>query len=394
MNRVKRKCRAAGLILWIFILAGVLPVQASAKVRLSKTSLTLTAGDTGTLKLKGTKKKPKWSSSKKSVAQVNKSGVVTAQRKGTAVITAALGKKKYKCKVKVKAAPELVLSSKEISMKSGTSARIAVTSDTKENVIWGSTDSSLISVNSSGVVTAHHPGTAYVIAATQKTKMAAFCKVTVTTPAVSPQAEQFVRVLQKFSEDIQAERAAGNILGYSNSGSITENTFSDTLAALKSKRTCYTNCAHMVRMALRELGYLENSQTFYGLSSGEIKFSSGTRETLELHCEIIQADKSPEQLLSEENLLPGDICTWRGMQHTNVYAGNNKWYDAGHCGDGKYIKVSTLKKKWGIPAATLTSDAKKDSNLKSKVFVFNNMGPTSSINMKTRRVAYIIRIVK
>lgn len=79
-------------------------VQAASKskIKLSKSKLTLYVGNTKTLKLKGTKKKPKWSSSKKSVATVTKKGKVKAKKKGSTIITAKLGKKKYKCKVTVK----------------------------------------------------------------------------------------------------------------------------------------------------------------------------------------------------------------------------------------------------------------------------------------------------
>lgn len=79
-------------------------VQAASKskIKLSKSKLTLSVGSTKTLKLKGTKKKPKWTSSKKSVATVTKKGKVKAKKKGSTVITAKLGKKKYKCKVTVK----------------------------------------------------------------------------------------------------------------------------------------------------------------------------------------------------------------------------------------------------------------------------------------------------
>ena len=47
------------------------------------------------------KKKVTWYSSNKSVATVSKTGKVTGQKKGTAVITAKVGSKKYRCKVKV-----------------------------------------------------------------------------------------------------------------------------------------------------------------------------------------------------------------------------------------------------------------------------------------------------
>lgn len=51
------------------------------------------------LKVKGAKK-VKWSTSNKNVAAVKK-GKVKTYKKGTATITAKVGKKKYKCKVKV-----------------------------------------------------------------------------------------------------------------------------------------------------------------------------------------------------------------------------------------------------------------------------------------------------
>ena len=40
--------------------------------------------------------------SKKSVASVSSKGVVTAKKKGTAIITAKIGKKKYTCKITVR----------------------------------------------------------------------------------------------------------------------------------------------------------------------------------------------------------------------------------------------------------------------------------------------------
>ncbi len=102
MNRAKYKIILPILTL-CFILAGTLciPNRASAKIKLSKKSVTVTKGKTITLKLKGTKKKPKWSSSNKKVATVTKKGKVTGKKAGNAKITAKLGKKKYTCKVKV-----------------------------------------------------------------------------------------------------------------------------------------------------------------------------------------------------------------------------------------------------------------------------------------------------
>ena len=73
-----------------------------SKVKINKTKATLVkGGSTLKLKISGTKKKVTWKSSKPSVAKVSKKGVVTAKKKGTATITAKVGSKKLKCKVKV-----------------------------------------------------------------------------------------------------------------------------------------------------------------------------------------------------------------------------------------------------------------------------------------------------
>ena len=52
--------------------------------------------------MKNTKKKVKWSSSKKAVASVTKKGVVKAKKKGKATITIKAGSLKKTCKITVK----------------------------------------------------------------------------------------------------------------------------------------------------------------------------------------------------------------------------------------------------------------------------------------------------
>ena len=76
-------------------------VQATS-IKISNTKKTLYVGNKYTLKIKGTKKKVKWTSSNKKVATVNSKGKVTAKKKGTATITAKVSGKKYKCKITVK----------------------------------------------------------------------------------------------------------------------------------------------------------------------------------------------------------------------------------------------------------------------------------------------------
>ena len=99
--------------------------DAKAKVKLNKKKLVLTVGKKAKLKVKGTKKKVKWSSSKKKIATVTKKGVVKAKKKGTAKIVAKIGKKKYTCKVVVKAKKKAKVTSKpkavaKVTAKPGT----------------------------------------------------------------------------------------------------------------------------------------------------------------------------------------------------------------------------------------------------------------------------------
>lgn len=76
-------------------------ITQAAKVKLNKSKQTMEVGQKVKLKVKNYKKKVKWSSSKKKVAQVSKKGVVKAKTPGKTVITAKAGNKKMKCKITV-----------------------------------------------------------------------------------------------------------------------------------------------------------------------------------------------------------------------------------------------------------------------------------------------------
>ena len=103
MQKKRILCTSAALLAAISL---IMPNQGYAKAKkpvLSKKKLTMSVGESKTLKVKNTKKKVKWSSGKKSVASVSKKGRVKAKKKGTAVITAKVAKTKLKCRVTVKA---------------------------------------------------------------------------------------------------------------------------------------------------------------------------------------------------------------------------------------------------------------------------------------------------
>lgn len=75
----------------------------AATPKLSKTVISLFSGKSTTLKVSGTDKAVKWSSSDKNIASVSKKGKVTGKNAGKAIITATIGKQTLQCKVTVKA---------------------------------------------------------------------------------------------------------------------------------------------------------------------------------------------------------------------------------------------------------------------------------------------------
>ena len=83
--------------------------NSSKKIRLSKTKLTIVEGEIDDLTVYNTTGKVKWSSSDKKVATVKQyksyknRALVTANKKGTAIITAAVNGKNFRCTVKVTA---------------------------------------------------------------------------------------------------------------------------------------------------------------------------------------------------------------------------------------------------------------------------------------------------
>ena len=87
-------------VLFLGVFIRPVNVQAS-KVKLNKSTVTIYRGVSTSLKVSGSKKKVKWSSSKKSVVSVS-SGKVKGIKAGTAYIYAKVGKRTLKCKVTVK----------------------------------------------------------------------------------------------------------------------------------------------------------------------------------------------------------------------------------------------------------------------------------------------------
>ncbi len=101
---MKQKRRLFVLLLALLIIGSAVPAQA-AKIKLNKKSAKVYVGKTVNLKVKGTSKKVKWSTSDSTIATVTKKGKVKGVKVGKATITAKVGKKNLKCKVTVSKKP-------------------------------------------------------------------------------------------------------------------------------------------------------------------------------------------------------------------------------------------------------------------------------------------------
>lgn len=144
-----------------------------AAVKLNAKTVKLVKGQKKTLKVTGAQKEPRWSSNKKSVAAVSASGVVTARKKGTAVITAKVGSKKYTCKVTVEA-PKLNKTSVTLNAKKTYQLKLTGTTQKPK---WTSSNKAVAAVSNNGKVTGKSAGTATITATVGGVKFN--CKVTV-----------------------------------------------------------------------------------------------------------------------------------------------------------------------------------------------------------------------
>ena len=130
------------------------------------------------LKVKGTSKKPKWSSANTNVAKVSGNGKVTAVGRGNTVITAKVGKKKLTCSIEVYV-PSLTLDKSSLEMYVGEQCTLNAKIDPPESKVeWKSDNTDVVTV-ADGVVTAKSRGEAIVSVKNAKYGFTEKCSVNV-----------------------------------------------------------------------------------------------------------------------------------------------------------------------------------------------------------------------
>lgn len=196
----KKPKRLVALLLSLLLVISMIPatgltVEAAAKPKLAKKSVSIVVGGKAKIKVKNAPKKDKitYKSSKKNVATVSKKGMVKGIKSGTTKITVSIKKKskttKLTYKVTVKK-PKLSMS--KLSLVTGRTAKLSVKNKPKKaKYTWKSGNPRIATVNKTGKVTAKARGTAVIKAKvkTAKKTYSLSCKVTVKAKPNNPETQ-------------------------------------------------------------------------------------------------------------------------------------------------------------------------------------------------------------
>ncbi|MCM1113726.1 MAG: Ig-like domain-containing protein [Muribaculum sp.] len=149
---------------------------------INKTSLKAYQGYTGSITATPRPKAPvSWQSSDPSVASVDQNGTVTGVKTGTVTITATAHGISKTCKVTVQK-PTFRISRTSLTVYRGGTGSIAATPQPQVKVLWSSSNTSVATVDSDGVVTGVKAGNATVTATAHGKSLT--CRVTVKDPSL------------------------------------------------------------------------------------------------------------------------------------------------------------------------------------------------------------------
>ncbi|WP_167956669.1 Ig-like domain-containing protein [Anaerosporobacter faecicola] len=129
-------------------------------MHLNKENLVLESGETDRLRVYAINKRVSYHTSDFKVAYVNLNGKVFAKKTGIAYITAKVGKKTFRCKVRV-----IALSKKKLTMEEGESFQLRIYGDGLfHKARWSSDNTSIVSVSKNGKLVAKKKGRVNIIA--------------------------------------------------------------------------------------------------------------------------------------------------------------------------------------------------------------------------------------
>lgn len=99
----------------------------------------------------------------------------------------------------------------------------------------------------------------------------------------------------------------------------------------RDKKLFMTNCMGAVAFALKDIGIPASALQWYGQKGGIRWLTDNARKEAEKYFDIFEIKtKTVNQCIKDGTIVFGDIITYMGMNHTNIYLGNGTSYDAGH----------------------------------------------------------------
>lgn len=297
------------------------------KMTLSKSSATLKVGKT--LKLscnvetaKATYKATEWKTSDKSIATVNSSGVVTAKYPGKVTISAvALDGKKTSCTVTVTADLKGVELPNSVTLNIGKEKTLNVTYTpsyaTNKKVTWHSSDTSVVTVSSSGKLKAVGKGTATI---TVKSKDGGFtdtCKVTVVKPVTSVSVSKETCTLTmgkkesvKLTANIKPSDATLKTVTWSTSNKKIATVSKSGIVSAVGPGTVYITvtttdggytavCKVTVKQPLKSIKFENSKETFYVGKQAKLKLVFNPSNASNKNCTWKSSDKNIATVDSE-----------------------------------------------------------------------------------------------
>lgn len=163
-------------------------------------------------------------------------------------------------------------------------------------------------------------------------------------PSVSSGAQSVLDNLARYQKQLESDKKKGVRWVYSNKNKYKEEWYDDALSTGKRG----VNCALLARWALRDAGILNPGEGgFWGEKHSKIHWQGKGEKYIKDRCDLIYigGKKTVKQLMDDRTLLPGDILTYHDIGHTNIYAGDGYFYDAGHTfcsGSGELAKFNSF----------------------------------------------------
>ena len=279
----------------------IMPIQAqaSSKVKLNKTKITLLTGKAYQLKVKGTTSKVKWSSSNKSVATV-KNGKVTAKKAGKTTITAKIGKKKLTCKVTVnQAVTSIKLNKTSLKLETGKSytlkATVGPNKAKNKKVTWKTSNSKVAIVDAKGKVSTRTAGTAVITCeAKDGSGKYASCKIVVIGKATGGTTVTVKEADVKVTKISLNQTSLNLTVGES-----------ETLKATISPSNA-TNKTITWKSSDKKIATVDNSGNVKAIASGTASIEAQTSNGLVVSCTVTVKAKPTSYSLGEYTINGGD----------------------------------------------------------------------------------------